>query len=151
MPTDFQTDPPIPPAAAPTTGETSRASAADFKQDGEQLAGKAVDALQSEADKRKDGLADQAKSISRAVSSAADAFEKQGDQLPVWLTNGVRTVASSVEQFAGTLDGKSSTELFSEVKKFAGDRPGIFLAACAAAGFAASRVLSAGNNGDSGQ
>jgi hypothetical protein len=42
-------------------------------------------------------------------------------------------------------DGKNSTELLDDLKRFARDRAAIFLAACAAAGFAASRVFNAGD------
>lgn len=147
MSSDPQPDASLRPGAstsAMSPSPSDGAAMSGLKDEGRQLASKAADTVRAAADKRKDGVTNQVNAVSSAIGSAADEIERH-DDLPSWLVSGARKVAGSVEQFAGTLEGKSSTELFADLKKFAGDRPVIFLTACAAAGFVASRVLGAEN------
>ena len=136
--------------ASTLSSSSGGTTSSGLKEDGRQMAAKAVGTVRAEADKRKDAVTTQVQAVSSAIGSAADQIERQ-DDLPSWLVGGVRKVATSVEQFAGRLEGKSSKDLFDDLKTFAGDRPAVFLAACAAAGFAASRVLGAESGQGNGQ
>src|SRR3546814_14587439 len=54
------------------------------------------------------------------------------------------TLFRSVQNLADKLDNKSAGELTEEIRRFGRQQPAMFLAASAAAGFAAARLLRAG-------
>src|SRR3546814_5090065 len=56
----------------------------------------------------------------------------------------VRQTAGTVQNLADKLDNKSAGELTEEIRRFGRQQPAMFLAASAAAGFAAARLLRAG-------
>lgn len=96
--------------------------------------------LHSEVDARKGTAAEQAKSISSALDTAAGELNDSPD----WLQSMFRKGAQTVQQFADTIDQKDSRQLSRDVQQMARDNPATFLGACALAGFAAARVLKAG-------
>jgi ABC-type transporter Mla subunit MlaD len=115
----------------------------ELRSDAEQLSSKAGNRLHSELDARKGTAADQAKSVSTAIERAADGLDENS---PQWLRSAFQQGAQQIRRFADTLEQKDSREIFEDVKTFARDNPTTFLAACAAAGFAASRLFKAGAN-----
>ena len=119
--------------AGSTTGE--------LRSDARQIGSKAADRLHTEVDARKGVAATQAKSVSNAIQSAASQLDEDS---PAWLRSAFQQGADQIQQFASALEQKDSRQILKEVQGFARQRPGLFLAACAAAGFAASRVLKAG-------
>lgn len=121
-------------------------SAMSFKQEGAALKDKAMDRLASEADARKEGVSKQLKGVSGALHAAQQDLDKGEGDPPQWLKSGLRQVASTVDLLADRIQDKSSAELVGEVKSFAKTQPVIFLAACAAVGFAAARVFKAGSD-----
>ena len=126
--------------STPTIGDTARS----LKGDAAQLKDKAADRLAGEADARKGQVADGMKQVSSALDAARSDLE--GSDTPDWLRSGLRSVASSVERLAGELESKDAGQLADGVRDFARDRPAVFLGACAAAGFAAARVFTAGGS-----
>jgi hypothetical protein len=115
----------------------------EISSDAQQLSSAASTRLHSEIDSRKGAAADQAKSVSSAIDKTAGNL---GDNAPDWLKSALRQGADKVQQFADTLEHKDSREIFNDVRSFARDNPGTFLAGCAAAGFAAARVFKAGGD-----
>ncbi len=119
----------------------------ELRSDAKQLGSKAADRIHSEVDSRKEAAVNQAHSVSSAVSQAADGLDESA---PDWLKSAFRQGARQVQRLADTIEQKDSRQMMSEAKDFARDNPGTFLAACAATGFAAARILKAGGERQSG-
>ena len=113
----------------------------ELRSDAKQLGSTAADRIHSEVDSRKETAVNQAQSVSSAVRQAAEGLD---DSSPEWLKSAFRQGAEQIQRFADTIEQKDSRQMMSEAKDFARNNPGTFLAACAAAGFAAARVLKAG-------
>ena len=123
------------------TSETAGDTASELRSDARQLGSTAANRVHSEIDSRKGKAADQAHSVSSAIDRAAGELD---DGSPEWLRSAFRQGAQQVQRFADAIEQKDSRELMREVQDFARERPGTFLAACAAAGFAAARIFKAG-------
>lgn len=119
----------------------------DLKQDAKQIGSKAADRVHSELDARKGTAATQAKSVASSIQRAAGELD---DGAPAWLRSAFQQGADQIQRFADSIEQKDSRQLMEEVQSFARERPGMFLAACAAAGFAAARIFKAGAEGSSG-
>lgn len=113
--------------------------------DAKQMGSSAIDRAHSEVDARKGAAATQAKSVSSAINRAAGELD---DGAPAWLKSAFEKGAEQIQRLAETIEQKDSRQLVDEVNGFARRSPGTFLLGCAAAGFAAARVLKAG--GDAG-
>jgi ElaB/YqjD/DUF883 family membrane-anchored ribosome-binding protein len=113
----------------------------ELRSDVQQLGNTAANRIHSEVDARKDTAADQAKSVSSAIHRAAG---EMGQDSPDWLKSALRQTADKIQGFADTIERKDSRELMRDAQDFARNNPGAFLAACAAAGFAAARIIKAG-------
>jgi hypothetical protein len=131
------------------TGSQSAAggAASELSSDAKQLGSTAADRLHSEVDARKSTAADQAKSVSSAIQRTAGELDESA---PAWLKSSFQQGADQIQRFAETLEQKDSRQLVNDVQSFARERPGTFLAACAAAGFAAARIFKAGGEQSSG-
>jgi hypothetical protein len=116
-------------------------TATELRSDAKELGNSAADRIHSEVDRRKGTTADQAKSVSLAIQRAAG---EMGQDTPDWLKSAFRQSAEKMQRFADTLEQTDSHELIRNAQDFARKSPGTFLAACAAAGFAAARILKAG-------
>lgn len=127
----------------PTQQQNSGSGAAgsELRSDARQLGSKAADRLHSEVDSRKGEAANQAKSVSNAIQSAAGQLDEGA---PSWLKSTFQQGADQIQRFADTIEQKDSREILSDVQGFARERPALFLGACAAAGFAAARIFKAG-------
>ena len=121
---------------------TTGAAASELRDDAKQLGSTAANRLHSEVDARKGTAADQAKSVSSALERTAGELDEGA---PEWLKSAFRQGAQQIQRFADTIEQKDSRQILGEVQSFARERPGTFLAACAAAGFAAARILKAGS------
>jgi hypothetical protein len=121
-------------------------TAEELRSDAQQIGSKAAERLHSEVDARKGDAATQAKSVSNAIQSAAGQLD---DGAPAWLRSAFQQGADQIQRFAETLEQKDSRQILDEVQSFARQRPGLFLGACVAAGFAASRLFKAGGEQDS--
>src|SRR5918998_810666 len=132
-----------PPQQPPMQPQNSGAggAAGELRSDAQQIGSKAPDRLHSEVDARKGTAATQVKSVSKAIQNAAGQLD---DGAPAWLRSAFQQAADQFQRFAETLEQKDSRQILDEMQSFARQRPGFFLGACAAAGFAASRVVKAG-------
>ena len=113
----------------------------ELRSDARQLGSTAANRLHSEVDARKSTAVSQAHSMSSAIGQAADGLDESS---PDWLKSAFRQGAQQIQRLADTIEQKDSRQLMSEAQDFARNNPGTFLAACAAVGFAAARVLKAG-------
>jgi ElaB/YqjD/DUF883 family membrane-anchored ribosome-binding protein len=120
----------------------------EIRSDAQQLGSSAANRLHGEVDARKGQAADQAKSVSSAIQKAAGELDGSA---PEWLKSAFRQGAEQIQRFADIIEQKDSRQLLGEAQDFARKNPGTFLAACAAAGFAAARVLKAGGEQQSSQ
>ena len=113
----------------------------ELRSDAQELSSKAKNRLHGELDARKGTAASQARSASSAMERAASELD---DGSPEWLRSAFQQSARQIQRFADTLEQKDSREILNDVRTFARDNPTTFLAACAAAGFAAARLFKAG-------
>jgi hypothetical protein len=114
---------------------------AELLKDGKSVGSSVANRLHSEVDARKsDGLA-QVQAVSSALEKTAGSLDEGA---PTWLKNAVEQGARQISRFAESLEQKDSRQIVNDVTDFARQSPGTFLAACAAAGFAASRLFKAG-------
>lgn len=120
----------------------------ELKADAGQLGGKAKQRAQEKGDEQVHAVAGQAKSVSSALQSAAGELEN-GDT-PGWLASAFKGAADQMARLADSLEGKDSRELVHDLNDFARQNPTTFLAASAAAGFAAARLLSIGQKAQHG-
>ena len=114
--------------------------------DAKDLGSTAVNRLHSEVDNRKGDAATQVKSVSSAIDNVAQGLDSDA---PAWLKSAFTQGAQQVQKFADALEQKDSKQLVGDVSNFARQSPTTFLLACAAAGFAASRVFQAGSKANS--
>lgn len=122
----------------------SGSTGTSLKDDAAQLGSKAADRLVSAADSRKSSVAEPVREVSGALNAAADQLANGDANTPTWLADGIRSVATGIGDLAQRIESGDSRQLLSDVQMFARQRPGLFLAGCAAAGFAVARVLRAG-------
>jgi hypothetical protein len=90
---------------------------------------------------------EQAAGAADATSSAMDAAAKRlrdDDDAPAWLASAFSSAAQQAGELAEQLHDKSPRDIARETRRFARRNPAAFLAASAAAGFAAARFLRAG-------
>ncbi|HEX8192147.1 MAG TPA: hypothetical protein VF552_04540 [Allosphingosinicella sp.] len=125
----------------PNQSGSNASTGSELRSDAEQLGSTAANRIHSEVDARKGDAVSQAQSVSSAISQAADGLD---DGAPEWLKSAFRQGAQQIQRFADTIEQKDSREILSDAQSFARNNPGTFLAACAAVGFAAARVLKAG-------
>jgi hypothetical protein len=113
----------------------------ELRSDAHQLGSAAANRLHREVDARKDAAVSQAQSVSSAIRRTADGLDEGA---PAWLRSAFTQGAEQIQRFADSIENKDSRQLMSEAQRFARNNPGTFLAACAAAGFAAARIFKAG-------
>lgn len=135
MPTEFRDSP-------PETGTTSEV-AGELKHDAARLKDNVAARAKQEAESRKGAAVSVAGSASSALDSAAQDLRDNPDA-PDWMASAIQQAARTIEKFGQRIEGRSIDQLGDDVAEFARRSPGTFLAASAAAGFAASRVLRAG-------
>lgn len=84
----------------------------------------------------------------RQVKSAVSALQTAERELdadsPEWLRSALRQGTQALQRMADSVEGKSSRELMDDVQRMARNNPVMFWGLCAAAGFAAVRVMKAG-------
>jgi hypothetical protein len=115
----------------------------ELKEDAAHLRHAVEDRARAEAETRKGQAADALGSASSALGNAADELERNADA-PDWLAAAVKQAAGKIDAMASQIEGRTIDEIGQNVADFARKNPGAFLAASAAAGFAAARVLRAG-------
>ena len=115
----------------------------ELKQDAESLKETAGKRAETEARKGRDQAVGTAKATSQAFDSAAQEL-RDSEDAPEWLASMLTSVSGQIGDMANELDGKEPREMLQTAEQFGRDKPGMFLAASAAIGFAAGRYLRAG-------
>lgn len=115
----------------------------ELAQDAGRLKDTVAERARQEAESRKGEVVQVAGSASAALQSAAEDLQNNPDA-PDWMATALQQAARQIDRLAGQVEGRSIEDLGSEVTRFARTNPGTFLAASAAVGFAAARVLRAG-------
>lgn len=127
-----------------STGTREKSQVRDeLKHDAEHLKDTATGRAKQEAESRKGQAAQMVGSASSAFSTAAEQLQQNPDA-PDWMASAIQQAARKMDAMASQIDGRSVDDLSRQVTSFARDNPAAFLAASAAAGFAAARVLRAG-------
>lgn len=125
------------------SSSSSQAMGGELASDANRLKETAKDRARQEAEVRKGEAARAAKSASSALDKAAGELEHD-ENAPRWLKSAFRQAAGGIDRLAQTAETRSADDLGREATRFAREHPGAFLAASAAAGFAAARFLRAG-------
>lgn len=105
----------------------------------------AQDRFTNKAGQGKDQATQAARSTSQALGKAVEEL-RNDEATPAWLTSAFEKSSRAIEQFAGSIEGKDVQTIGRDISGFARQSPMAFLAASAAAGFAAARVLRAGGD-----
>lgn len=130
-----------------TGSSSSAASHSDVADELKHDAGRLKDTIgtraKQEAESRKGQAVHMAGSASSALNTAADDL-RSNPEVPDWMASALQQAARKIEGLASQIDGRSVDQLGQDVTEFARRSPITFLAASAAVGFAASRVLRAG-------
>jgi len=121
--------------------DTATAVGSEALSDAKSLSATAIDRVHTELDTRKSDAAAQVKSVSSAIGATADQLDPAA---PQWLRAALEQGAKQVQTFAASIEQQDSRQLAASVGDFARRSPVTFLAACAAIGFGASRILKAG-------
>ncbi|MEE4538300.1 MAG: hypothetical protein V2J51_07405 [Erythrobacter sp.] len=115
----------------------------ELKNDAEQL----KQSAQAEAERTAENQREQAVNAARSTSSAIDTAARElreDENAPDWLASMLTSAGSQIEKLAGDMEGKSATDMMRSAQNFGRSNPAAFLASCAAAGFAAGRMMRAG-------
>lgn len=115
----------------------------ELKHDAQRLKGTIGERAKSEATTRIDQAAQAMGSASTAFEAAAEKLDSNSDA-PDWMASAIQQAAKTMDSFASQISGRDLKDIGHDVTQFARNNPGTFLAASAAAGFAAARVLRAG-------
>ncbi|MEE4199312.1 hypothetical protein [Erythrobacter sp.] len=115
----------------------------EIKQDAEALKDSAKQQAELQAERGRDKAVGAANSASSAIDTAADELRKDEDA-PDWMAQMLSSAARQIQQVASELDGKSPQQMLASTQQFGRSNPATFLAASAAAGFAAGRFLRVG-------
>jgi hypothetical protein len=131
--------------AAGTAKEQAAAVTAEAARQGRDLARQAQGELSAQASEQQQRLAGSLQALSSELSSMASRSENPGVA-----TDLVHQAAGTTRKVASWLEEREPGQLLEDVKTFARQRPGLFIALAAGAGLAAGRLTrglaSSGNN-----
>lgn len=126
-----------------TTSDTASGLREELGQDTAHLRETLAGRARQEAETGKNKALNLARPATDAIGAAANQLRDNPDA-PEWMASGLQSLARQIERLASDLEGRSLDDLGRDASRFARDNPGTFLAASAAAGFAAARLLRAG-------
>src|SRR4051812_4827613 len=118
------------------TKEQGAAVVRDAKQHAQDLAQQTREQLRSQAQDQMSSLADTIQAIARQLDGLANGQPEPGMALDV-----TKQVASTAHRMGDRLQQDGMEGMIGEVKQFARQRPGVFLAASLVGGMVAGRVL----------
>lgn len=131
-----------PPPASP--GANNSPDVGDeLKHDAEHLKDSVSERAKQEAASRKGQAVQAAGSASSALNAAAEKLQND-PSAPDWMGSAMQQAARKIDSMASQMGGQDIDEILGQITAFARQNPGTFLAASAATGFAAARVLRAG-------
>jgi len=108
------------------------------------LVGETRQQVRTQAETQTQRLAENARSLAGQITSMASNAE----QGPV--TEIAHQLADKVQSLAGYLEGQSPEALLSDLRRYARQRPGLFLLGAGAAGFLAGRVVKGATSSETG-
>jgi hypothetical protein len=117
----------------------------DLPDDARRLKDTASERIRTEVETRKAPVVDQVRSVSSALDNAAQQLS-DGGQTPSWIHSLFEQGALQMRRLADAVEHRDSRQLLNELRTVARNNPATYLAGCAAAGFAASRILRAEPN-----
>lgn len=126
-----------------TSGAGGSHTKEELKADADRLKDTAKHRASEKIEEGKSRATGTARSASDALEKAAGELDRD-DNAPSWLSSAFRETAKGIDRFAGKVEGRSPEQMGREISSFAREHPATFLAASAAAGFAAARFLRAG-------
>lgn len=130
-------------AVASTAKEQTKAVAADAKAEARRLAEETRHRLRTQAAEQKSRLAETMRDVSYQLQGVA-----RGEAPPQGLVADVtRQAADTTAQLARQLEAKQPEDLLDDVRRFARQKPGMFLLGAMAAGFVTGRLLRAADTG----
>ncbi|MEE4152843.1 MAG: hypothetical protein V2I27_01660 [Erythrobacter sp.] len=115
----------------------------ELKQDARSIKESVGKQADNQARKGRDEAVGSARATGSALDRAADELRRD-DDTPDWLASMLSKAAGQIQQIASDFENREPREMMHSVEDFGRQRPGMFLAASAAAGFAAGRYLRAG-------
>jgi hypothetical protein len=115
----------------------------ELKDDARTLGRAAGRQVEDRARSGRDEAVGTARATGSALDRAADEMRRDED-VPDWLASMLGSASNQLQRMAGELDGKEPREMMHTVEDFGRRKPGMFLAASAAVGFAAGRYLRTG-------
>lgn len=115
----------------------------ELRHDADRLKDTVGARAKEEAESRKGQAVHVAGSASSALNTAAEDL-RRNPEVPDWMAAALQQAARNIETLASHIGGRNVDQLGEDLSQFARRSPGTFLAASAAAGFAAARVLRAG-------
>lgn len=133
-----------------TTSGLNRSSSgsSDVKEelsgDAQRLKDTAKQRAEQETNAQKGKATSAAHSTSSAIEKAAEQL-RNDENAPSWLSSAFEKTAQEIDRFASGIENKDARDIRRDVTQFARQSPAAFLAASAAAGFAAARFLRAGS------
>ena len=133
-----------PPTFSNSSGSQTTSLREEVSGDAARLADTAKQRIDQAAEGQKQAVTGAARSATSAIGRAVSAL-REDDAAPEWLTKAFETTARQIESLAGSIEGKNVDDIRRNVTQFARQNPLAFLAASAAAGFAAARFLRAGS------
>jgi hypothetical protein len=125
--------------------ENSNGIRQKFMADAKDIGISAVNRFHTELDARKGTVVSHVQAISSMLENAASGLDENA---PGWLRSVLDQGSQQVCKLVDTLEQDDSRHIVDQVNQFARRSPTTFLVLCAAAGFAAGRILKAGSDKD---
>ncbi|MGB3627264.1 MAG: hypothetical protein WA989_15635 [Henriciella sp.] len=113
---------------AKETKDVAKAKASEFK-----------DKADREARSRTETAGERLERVSRSLDRSADDLENDEE----WAADALHTAAGQLSNFAQSIKGKSLSSMAGDARTLARKDPGLFYGACAAAGLALGRFMTA--------
>lgn len=110
------------------------------KQQVDQFVSQARDELRAQGETRGGQIVENLRTVGRQMSALGDGRPEEAGGVATFM----RDAQQRIESYVASLDRRGPGGLLEDVTSFARRRPGAFLFACAAAGFAAGRVVRSG-------
>ncbi len=128
---------------AHTSHSGTRQAKDELKQDAQTIKESVGKQAENQARMGRDEAVGAAKAAGSAIDKAADELRRD-ENAPDWLASMLTSVGGQIQRIAGEFENREPREMMRSVEDFGRRTPGMFLAASAAAGFAAGRYLRAG-------
>jgi len=124
--------------AAETARDEVTEAGQDIAGEAKTIKDKGAKLLQDQAERAKDGLADEATSLGSALRKASDELRSGSPEAQLF-----GKMADSLADFTESVKSRQISEIFGEIGEFGRRNPAAFLGGAALVGFAAVRMVKA--------